>query len=177
MALPAKSLTKFGFIFFAIFLILYSLSGLSSRPRSRHAKHSSTKHLTDAIKNINLTDWSLPTFGLGSDDDEEEEEDRLIAQYEHKTPGTIRHPIYETKMLPDGTYPKVGKITMSYGGSNPVYERAIKTHQVQADRWGYPMLVCRQPLMDGIWTKVACIQSMVIDELLKPEGERLEWVL
>lgn len=72
---------------------------------------------------------------------------------------------------------KIAKVSMLYGTPNPVSERAITLHQEHADRWGNPMLVCRQPMLDGIWTKIACLLGFVLGEMGKADKERAEWVL
>jgi hypothetical protein len=71
----------------------------------------------------------------------------------------------------------VGKVHAVFGEPNPVYERALKLHESHAERQGHPMFVLRERLLSGLWSKPAFILSVMLQELAKPEGERLEWLL
>lgn len=62
-------------------------------------------------------------------------------------------------------------------GNNPVYERAVKTHQEHCRRLGYPVFLLRQQVLDGVWNKLAYLLSLIVQELEKPADERLEWLL
>lgn len=96
-------------------------------------------------------------------------------KYAVTVPSSLSSPSFAESETPGGT--KIGKVSMLYGDPHPIYERALATHEYHANRWNYPMLVCRRPLLDGMWTKPACVLSMLLAELLKPEEERLEWLL
>ncbi|KAL2373302.1 hypothetical protein RJ035_002056 [Blastomyces gilchristii] len=72
--------------------------------------------------------------------------------------------------------PKVGKVTMLWG-NNPVYERALKTHEEHSRRLGYPLFKLQAPVLDGFWNKMAIILSVLLQELQKPVDDRLEWLL
>jgi len=63
--------------------------------------------------------------------------------------------------------------------SKPVlaYERAQLGHIEHNSIHGYPEFVLRQELSMGLWSKHAYLLSIVIQELAKPAGERLEWLL
>ncbi|BDD64102.1 hypothetical protein MAP00_008949 [Monascus purpureus] len=71
--------------------------------------------------------------------------------------------------------PVIGKVTMIYG-NHTVYERALDTHREHGRRLGYPLTVLRKPILDGVWNKCAILLSMLLQELEKPEGQRLEWL-
>lgn len=62
-------------------------------------------------------------------------------------------------------------------GNNPVYQRAVKTHQNHCERWGYPLFLLQTQILDGVWNKLAYLSSLIVQELEKPEAERLEWLL
>lgn len=66
---------------------------------------------------------------------------------------------------------------MLYGQYNNVYESALRTHQRHADLHGYSMHVLREDFIGGFWNKPSYILSLVIAELAKPKGERLEWLM
>lgn len=70
----------------------------------------------------------------------------------------------------------VGKVSMLYG-DNPVYEQALKTHDKHNRAHGYEMTVLRRQLLPGFWSKPAYILSRLLEELAKPEDERLEWIV
>ena len=72
--------------------------------------------------------------------------------------------------------PRVAKCTIVFGATNPVYERALLTHTAHNERHGYLMYVLRQTILDDVWTKPAFILSLLLDELAKPEDQRLEWL-
>lgn len=71
----------------------------------------------------------------------------------------------------------VGKIHALFGESNPTYERALELHMAHAANHGHPMFVLRERLLSGLWSKPAWILNVILQELAKPEGERLEWIL
>ncbi|POR35433.1 Alpha-1,2-galactosyltransferase, partial [Tolypocladium paradoxum] len=71
---------------------------------------------------------------------------------------------------------RVGKITILYGEESPAYERALRTHEEHNRLHGYPMFVQRESILDGYWTKPAYIQSVLLQELSKPESRRLSWL-
>lgn len=72
---------------------------------------------------------------------------------------------------------RVAKVTMLYGKKNSLYERAIRSHQRHASRWGYPMHVLREDISVGFWNKPSYLLSLVIQELAKPAHERVEWLM
>ena len=72
--------------------------------------------------------------------------------------------------------PTVGKVTMIYGG-NPIYERSLKTHEEHSRRLGYPTYVLRRSILDGMWSKLAYILSLLLQEMGKPPDLRMEWLL
>ncbi|KAI9707424.1 MAG: hypothetical protein M1836_000385 [Candelina mexicana] len=75
-----------------------------------------------------------------------------------------------------GEQATIGKITILFGGDNPSYERALRTHDVHNRLHGYPMNVLRQGILTDVWTKPAYILSLLLRELSKPKGQRLEWL-
>ena len=71
----------------------------------------------------------------------------------------------------------IGKVTILFGGTNPTYERAVRTHEVHNKRFGYPLHILRHGILSDVWTKPAYILSLLLKELSKPEHERLKWLL
>ena len=71
----------------------------------------------------------------------------------------------------------IGKVTILFHGKDPTYVRAIRTHQAHNRRFGYPLLALRHAILDGIWSKPAYILAILLEELRKPDGQRLRWLL
>ncbi len=76
-----------------------------------------------------------------------------------------------------GEQATIGKVTILFGGDNPTYDRALRTHDVHNRLHGYPMNVLRQGILTDVWTKPAYILSLLLRELSKPKGQRVEWLL
>ncbi|KAK5129689.1 hypothetical protein LTR08_002958 [Meristemomyces frigidus] len=74
-----------------------------------------------------------------------------------------------------GARTRIGKCTILFNG-NSYWERAIRTHEQHDRMQGYRLHVLRQSLLDDVWSKPAYILSLLLRELSKPEGERLEWL-
>ncbi|RDW64042.1 hypothetical protein BP5796_10544 [Coleophoma crateriformis] len=73
--------------------------------------------------------------------------------------------------------PQVGKVHACFGGCNPTYERALRTHEEHSERMGHPMFVLREKILSGLWSKPAYILSIILAELALPPEERLKWLL
>ncbi|KXG51868.1 Galactosyl transferase [Penicillium griseofulvum] len=58
-----------------------------------------------------------------------------------------------------------------------MYERALQSHERHGKRWGYPMHILRQDISIGFWNKPSYLLSLVISEMAKPAGERIEWLM
>ncbi|KIW19115.1 hypothetical protein PV08_03407 [Exophiala spinifera] len=77
-------------------------------------------------------------------------------------------------------YSKIGKLSMLY--YNEVsketfwYEQALAGHRIHNMRFGYKHFVLRHEIVPDIWSKQAFILSVLLQELAKPMGERLEWL-
>jgi len=71
---------------------------------------------------------------------------------------------------------RVGKCTIIFGGA-AIYERAVRTHELHDRMHGYPLHVLRHGILDDVWSKPAYVLSLLLRELSKPEGERLQWLL
>lgn len=83
-------------------------------------------------------------------------------------------------ILPDrvslGERTRIAKVSILYGHPNAVYERALRTHEAHDRLHNYPIYVVREQILDGLWTKPAYILSLILQELEKPESQRLEWL-
>jgi hypothetical protein len=93
------------------------------------------------------------------------------------SPSTICYDGTEQQLLVAETRnATIGKATMLYGQQSPVYERALQTHLQHAETHGYPVFVLREKLLGRLWTKAAYILSIILNELQKPAGDRLQWL-
>lgn len=83
----------------------------------------------------------------------------------------------ELEYTPAKRLQRIAKVSMLYGKTNHMYERALQSHERHGKRWGYPMHVLRQDISVGFWNKPSYLMSLVINELAKPAGERMEWLM
>jgi hypothetical protein len=60
---------------------------------------------------------------------------------------------------------------------NPIYQRALESHERHAQRWGGSMKVLRQDVVGGLWNKPAYLLSLVLQELEKPPAEQVKWLM
>ncbi|KAL4931663.1 cytochrome P450 [Aspergillus undulatus] len=75
------------------------------------------------------------------------------------------------------SYRRVTKVSMLYGAKNSLYERALQSHRRHAERWGYGMDVLQEDIAVGYWNKPAYLLALVVAELARPDGERVEWLM
>lgn len=71
----------------------------------------------------------------------------------------------------------IAKVSMLYGGPNPLYERALATHDAHNEKFGYPFYVLREQTLPGYWSKPAYLLRLLLTELEKPKSQRLEWLV
>ena len=71
----------------------------------------------------------------------------------------------------------IGKATLNFHGTDTTFIRALKTHELHNKRYGYPMFLLQEPIVEGNFSKPAYLLSVILDELRKPEGRRLTWIL
>lgn len=66
---------------------------------------------------------------------------------------------------------------MLFGEPSVAYERALKSHERHAARWGYPFYVLKRDEGCGFWTKLVYMMSILGLELQKDPDERVEWLM
>lgn len=71
----------------------------------------------------------------------------------------------------------VGKVTAVFHGKDPTLVRAIQTHEAHSRRYGYSLLVLRHRILDDTWSKPAYLLAVLLEEMRKPEGHRLGWLM
>lgn len=72
--------------------------------------------------------------------------------------------------------PSIAKATIVFG-ENTIYQGALRTHEEHNRKFGYRMHVLRSGILDDVWTKPAFLLSLLLEELVKPETERVDWLL
>lgn len=70
----------------------------------------------------------------------------------------------------------IGKVSLLQH-EDSTYVRALQTHQLHNQRYGYPMFLLRHSILENILSKPAYILAAMLEEMRKPEGHRLKWLL
>jgi mannan polymerase II complex MNN10 subunit len=72
---------------------------------------------------------------------------------------------------------RVAFATITTGKPADAYQRAILSQMFASAVHGTSTHVLCEQLSDGAWNKIAFLLNLVMNEMLKPESERLEWVM
>jgi hypothetical protein len=95
-------------------------------------------------------------------------------------PGHLKNAFLSTSSWSRKPRSKVGKVSMFYReGSGPLsaaYERAQRGQAAHNALHGHPGFVLERSIV-GVWSKQTWMLQVMIQELAKPEEERLEWLL
>lgn len=75
--------------------------------------------------------------------------------------------------------PKIGLVSMIWGEGEHAKElhSAASTHKAYTDRHDYPHYLLEKQLYNGIWSKPSTLLSIILTELVKPDNERLQWLV
>ena len=104
-------------------------------------------------------------------------ERNLLPNFKHGKPASHLHPSRKATQHPHCQLIHLSAVvTMLYGEPSPVYELALQSHAEHAGKHGYSLMVLRQKLLGRLWSKPAYILSIILNELQKPESERLRWL-
>ncbi|KAI0124093.1 hypothetical protein BJ170DRAFT_686461 [Xylariales sp. AK1849] len=80
-----------------------------------------------------------------------------------------------------GTWSRIAKVAMfSYNNvakDTTTYENALRSHKPHNDRYGYLHYVLRCSLISVQYSKPAYVLSIILQELVKPPCERLDWLV
>lgn len=71
---------------------------------------------------------------------------------------------------------RVGTVTAHFGHPQKHYQKALKTHLLHSMIHGSSLEVMCTPVIDDLWNKPVFILSLLLDEMMKPPQERLEWM-
>lgn len=71
---------------------------------------------------------------------------------------------------------RIGVVTAQFGTPQPYYGKALQTHHLHSMVHSTELHVMCEKMIDDLWNKPAFILTLLLDEMLKPEAQRLEWV-
>lgn len=73
---------------------------------------------------------------------------------------------------------RVATVTAHFGSSSRYFEGALQTHLLHSLTHSTELRVLCDPIIDdGLWNKPAYILQLLMSEMLKPERQRLEWIM
>ncbi|KAF1842752.1 glycosyltransferase family 34 protein [Cucurbitaria berberidis CBS 394.84] len=81
-----------------------------------------------------------------------------------------------TPFTPEETR-RVAFASITTGQPAEAYQRAIQSQMFHSAVHGTSTHILCEQLSDGAWNKIAFLLNLVMNEMLKPEDERLEWVM
>ncbi|KAH3995383.1 hypothetical protein HBI52_167100 [Parastagonospora nodorum] len=71
---------------------------------------------------------------------------------------------------------RIATVTAQFGQPKEHYQKAFRTHLLHALIHSTDVKVVCDPIVDDLWNKPAFILQILMQEMLKPEHERLEWI-
>ena len=74
------------------------------------------------------------------------------------------------------TQPRIGTCTVAHGEHKQGYQRALKTHLSHGGYHKYPMYLLDRPILSGLWSKEGALLEVLLQEMSKPQSERVEWL-
>lgn len=79
--------------------------------------------------------------------------------------------------FPSSENRRVAFASITTGKPEDAYQRAIESQMFHSAVHGSVTHVLCEQLADGAWNKIAFLLNLVMNEMLKPEDERLEWIM
>ncbi|UPK96599.1 hypothetical protein LCI18_007534 [Fusarium solani-melongenae] len=71
---------------------------------------------------------------------------------------------------------RVATVTAHFGTPQEHYQRALQNHLLHSMIHETRLEVMCHPVVDSLWNKPAFILSLLLDEMMKPAEDRLEWL-
>ncbi|KAL3587835.1 hypothetical protein FPOAC2_13734 [Fusarium poae] len=71
---------------------------------------------------------------------------------------------------------RIGRVTAHFGSVERHYQKALQTHVLHSMIHDTSLEVMCTPVVGSLWNKPAFILSLLLDEMMKPTRERLEWL-
>lgn len=72
---------------------------------------------------------------------------------------------------------RIGRATAHFGSPQEHFQKALQTHLLHSMVHDTPLEVMCTPVIDSLWNKPAFMLSLLLNEMMKPAAERLEWLL
>ncbi|KAL9086596.1 MAG: hypothetical protein Q9165_007039 [Trypethelium subeluteriae] len=153
--------------------------------RKKHLIADWQKNLSDKLSTWYPSSWGSnsadshkivpPRHGIGNDTT-----DNTTFSNLNETSSAVNYTLGDSLDAPPGSSlyrsaPRIAKCTISFN-YNPVYERALRSHDAHNQLHNYPLYINRQSILDDVWTKPAWILALILRELARPAVERLEWL-
>lgn len=69
---------------------------------------------------------------------------------------------------------RIGVVTAQFGKAEDHYGQALKSHHLHSMVHGTELHVMCESMIDDLWNKPAFILTLLLDEMLKPEHQRME---
>lgn len=98
-------------------------------------------------------------------------------QQQFKAAASASRPTWKTIVRLGSAQPTIGTCTVAHGKHAEGYERALQSHLLHSEFHGYPAFLLDHPILDGLWSKESALLDVVLNELAKPESERLKWLV
>jgi hypothetical protein len=153
-------------------IVLLLISGISSALYNQHTTHSTSTeraYADDGSRSKQQQEQQLRGESIIPDNDGTQTQ-QVVTDAPEEDSSAQPSSASEKKAI-------IGKITISFGEPDEVFDRAIRSHELHNKNMGYPQYVLRERVLPGLWSKHAYIFSVIVQELAKPEAERLQWVM
>ncbi|KAF2996193.1 hypothetical protein E8E13_000925 [Curvularia kusanoi] len=72
---------------------------------------------------------------------------------------------------------RIATVTAHFGTPKEHYQQALQTHLLHSLIHGTETHVLCDAIVDDLWNKPAFILRLLMDEMMKPDEERLEWIM
>jgi len=103
----------------------------------------------------------------------------------------VLHQANATSFEHDGVFdattegaPRIAQVSMQFGGNfDLMYERGLRTHIANGEKWGYPTHYLRHDIVgkgevaEGVYDKLLYLQTIMVNEMTKSFGKRAEWLV
>lgn len=96
----------------------------------------------------------------------------MKAAVEERTQSCSKHTPFSTQETRRTAF-----ATITTGDTEDAYQRAILSQMFASAVHGTSTHVLCEQLSDGAWNKIAFLLNLVMNEMLKPAQERLEWIM
>ncbi|PPJ52193.1 hypothetical protein CBER1_10361 [Cercospora berteroae] len=151
-----------------LFVIYTSVEYVSTRQVLSHCIEIKDHSVTQV-----LSATSTPSLSVTSSSTESRAESGSTTRNDAQHTMIEGHETKETRVIS-----KVGKVMVIYGilAESEFSKRVIEGHRQHTLLQGHPFQLFERQVLDGLWTKHAWLLSVLLTELHKSEGDRLQWL-